>query len=199
MTVDVRGISETRPLHGSDSSDDNEFGQLFDLETGMAYLAWEMNQSLLGMRVQDVVKSIDYIASRKDVDANQVHVIGKGMGGMWCLYAAAIDPRIRSLISVQSLLSYRALTEVDRYRYGADVFVQDVLLHFDLPQVAAAVTGRSLTLIQPADAMKNPVEANTANEAYAWTSATYQAAGLGNLFQIETEGKASILRNTTSA
>ena len=88
-----------------------------------------------------------------------LHVIGKGMGGLWCLYAAALDPRIRCLISVQSLLSYRSLTQVDRYLYGADVFVPDVLLHFDLPQVAAAIAGRPLTLIQPKDAMKNTVGA----------------------------------------
>lgn len=189
VAVDVRGIGETRPSHGSDSSNSNQFSQLFDVETGMAYMAWEMDQSLLGMRVQDVVRSIDYITSRPDASAEHLHVIGKGMGGMWCLYAAAIDPRIRSLISVQSLLSYRALTEVDRYRYGADVFVPDVLLHFDLPQVAATFTDRSLTLIQPLDAMKNPVEAGAANQAYAWTSAAYKAAGPGKLFRIETEGQ----------
>lgn len=187
IAVDVRGIGETRPSNGSDSGDCNPFSQLFDVETGMAYMAWAMDQSLLGMRVQDVVRSVDYVASRPDADAGHLHVIGKGMGGLWCLYAAALDPRIRSLISVHSLLSYRALTQVDRYKYGADVFVPDVLLHFDLPQVAAAVTGRSLTLIQPLDAMKNPVEADTANQAYAWTSATYEAAGLRNLFRIETE------------
>jgi hypothetical protein len=115
-------------------------------------------------------------------------VIGKGMGGLWCLYAAALDPRIRSLISVQSLLSYQSLTQVDRYRYGANVFVPDVLLHFDLPQVAAAMTGRSLTLIQPKDAMKNTVGTEAAEEAYRWTRGSYEAAGAGKLFRIESEG-----------
>jgi pimeloyl-ACP methyl ester carboxylesterase len=187
VAVDVRGIGETRPLHPASSSC-NEFGQLFDLETAMSYMAWFMDQSLFGMRVQDVVRSIDYIASRSDADAKQLHVIGKGMGGLWCLYAAALDPRVRSLISVQSLLSYRSLTEVDRYTYGADVFVPDVLLHFDLPQVAAAMVGRPLTLIHPQDAMKNAVPLEMAKEAYKATHLTYEAAGLGKLFRIEAQG-----------
>lgn len=188
VAVDVRGIGETRPLHpASDSC--NEFEQLFDLETGMAYMAWYMDQSLLGMRVQDVVRSVDYVTSRQDADAKNLHVIGKGMGGLWCLYAAALDPRIRSLISVQSLLSYRSLTQVDRYLYGADVFVPDVLLHFDLPQVAAVIASRPLTLLQPKGPMKNTVDVDTAEEAYNWTRATYEAAGLGKLFRIESEGK----------
>ena len=120
VAVDVRGIGETRPLHSESSC--NEFGQLFDLETAMTYMTWFMDQSLLGMRVQDVVQSVDYVISRHDTDAKNLHVIGKGMGGLWCLYAAALDPRIRSLISVQSLLSYRSLTQVDRYRVRRGCF-----------------------------------------------------------------------------
>ncbi len=188
VAVDVRGIGETRPHH-PESSSCNEFRQLFDLEAAMAYMAWSMDQSLLGMRVQDVVRSVDYVTSRKDADAKHLHVIGKGMGGLWCLYAAALDPRIRSLISVQSLLSYRSLTQVDRYRYGADVFVPDVLLHLDLPQVAATMAGRPLILIQPKDAMKNTVGTDAAKEAYTATRATYEAAGIGNFFRIETQGE----------
>ncbi len=188
VAVDVRGIGETRPAHNPASSASGEFRQLFDLETAMAYMAWFTDQSLLGMRVQDVVRSVDYVTSRKDADARHLHVIGKGMGGLWCLYAAALDSRIRSLISVQSLLSYRSLTQVDRYRYGADVFVPDALLHLDLPQVAAAIAGRSLTLVQPQDAMKNTATVNAAEEAYNWTRATYQAAGSEKLFKIESQG-----------
>lgn len=188
VAVDVRGIGETHPIHpASDSC--NEFSQLFDLEAGLAYMAWFMDKSLLGMRVQDVLRSIDYVASRGDTDRNHLHVIGKGMGGMWCLYAAVLDPRIRSLICVDSLLSYRFLTQVDRYLYGADVFVPDVLLHFDLPQVAAAMAGRRLTLIQPRDAMKKTVEAGAAREAYDFPRAVYEAAGAKNLFQIESRGE----------
>jgi len=189
IAADMRGIGETRPMHPA-SDTCNEFGQLFDLETGMAYMAWFMDQSLLGMRVQDVVRTVDYIVSRPDTDKQNLHVIGKGMAGLWCLYAAALDPRIRSLISVQSLVSYRSLTAVDRYRYGADVFVRDVLLNFDLPEVAAAVSDRSLTLIQPLDAMKNTVGASTAEEAYGWTRAVYEGAGKRKSFRIESAGAA---------
>jgi cephalosporin-C deacetylase-like acetyl esterase len=187
IAVDVRGIGETRPLHPASNSC-NEFGQLFDLETAMQYMTWFMDESLLGMRVRDVVRSVDYVSSRPDVDKQNIHVIGKGMAGLWCLYAAALDPRIRSLISVHGLLSYRALTGSDRYRYGADVFVLNALLHYDLPQVAAAMNGRPLTLIQPLDAMKKSVSPDAAEQAYRWTRDCYESAGAGNRFQIKNEG-----------
>jgi cephalosporin-C deacetylase-like acetyl esterase len=188
VAVDVRGIGETRPPHSSESSAGNDFRQLFDVETALAYMAWFMDQSLLGMRVQDVMRSVDYVMSRDDVDKANLHVIGKGRGGLWCLYAAALDLRIRSLICVRSLLCYKSLAQVDRYLYGADVFIPGVLRQLDLPQVAAAMGCRPLALVLPVDAMKKVVDADTAQEAYHWTQAVYQAAGLPNLFRIESGG-----------
>jgi cephalosporin-C deacetylase-like acetyl esterase len=185
VAVDVRGIGETRPPHCSEAPAGNEFRQLFNVETALAYMAWYMGQSLLGMRVQDVVRSVDYVMSRSDADREQLCVIGIGRGGLWCLYAAALDPRIRSLICVCSILSYKSLTQVDRYLYGADIFIPGVLVQLDLPQVAAAIACRPLALLLPIDAMKRVVDVDTAKEAYHWTQAVYEAAGLQHLFRIE--------------
>lgn len=187
IAVDVRGIGETRPPHGSRSSSSGEFRQLFDVETALSYMAWFMDQSLVGMRVQDVLRSVDYVMSRADANNKPLHVIGRGMGGLWCLYAAGLDTRIRSLISVRSLLSYKCLTQVDRYLYGADVFIPDMLLQLDLPQVAAAMAGRPLALVLPMNAMKNVVEVDVARETYRWALGAYRSAGQGNLFRIESK------------
>lgn len=188
IAVDVRGIGETRPLHSSRSSSSGEFRQLFDVETALSYMAWFMDQSLLGMRVQDVLRSVDYAMTRQEAGGKPLHVIGRGMGGLWCLYAALLDARIRSLICVRSFLSYRSLAEVDRYVYGAGVFIPDVLLQLDLPQVAGAMAARPLALVLPTDAMKNVVEVGVARETYRWALGAYESAGSGNLFRIESKG-----------
>lgn len=186
VAVDVRGIGQTRPPHGSESP--RQFPQLFDVDTAIAYWAWFMDESLLGMRVQDVVRSVDYVMSRPDAGGQHVRVIGKGTGGLWCLYAAALDSRIRSLICVRSLLSYRSLTSIDRYLYGAGVFIPGVLLQLDLPQVAATLDGRPLALVLPTDAMKNVVDPAAAQREYAITQAAYEAAGAKGAFRIESRG-----------
>ena len=190
VAVDVRGIGETRPPHSSSLSP-GEFGQLFDTETGMAYAAWSMDQSLLGMRVQDVVRSVDYVLQRDKAEGQRVHLIGKGMAGLWCLYAAALDARISSLISVESLSSYRTLAQADRYLYGANVLVPDILLHLDLAQIAAAVAPRPLAIIEPKDAMKNTVDSVQAQAAYQFAQAAYMAAASERNFQIECQGAGS--------
>jgi hypothetical protein len=187
IAADVRGVGATRASSASSLSS-GEFGQLFDMDTSAAYAAWSMDHSLLGMRVQDVVRCVDYAMWREGVDARRLHLIGKGRAGLWCLYAAALDERIPHLICVESLLTYRLLAQSDRYLYGADVFLPDILQHFDLPEIAAAVAPRSLTLIEPKDAMKRTVGSAQAEDTYRWTQMAYQAAGAGESFQIECEG-----------
>ena len=199
VAADVRGVGQTR--HNSSLSLASEpFGQLFDADTAMAYASWSMDESLLGMRVSDVVRSVDYILQRKDTAENRLHVIGKGTAGLWCLYAAAIDDRIHSVTCAQGLVSYKALVESDRYLYGADVFVPTVLLHLDLPEVAAAVAPRALTFIAPVDAMKKTVDSDKAYETYRTTREAYDLLGVRAKFQIknqdENEDLTRLLLNT---
>lgn len=184
IAADVRGIGQTHVSRMSSLSC-GEFGQLFDAETSMAYAAWWMNESLLGMRVWDVLRCVDYAMQRQGADDEHLHLIGKGRAGLWCLYAAALDSRIHSLICADSLLSYRSLTQVDRYLYGADVFVPEILRHLDLPQVAAAVSPRPLTLIDPRNAMKEIVSAPAAEGEYRWTGDIYRLVDANGKFRID--------------
>lgn len=48
-------------------------------------------------RVQDVLTAAAYLRSRRDLTGT-VDVAGLGQGGMWCLFASAIDPGIRKTV-----------------------------------------------------------------------------------------------------
>ena len=182
IAMDVRGIGETKPPHSQPGERRNEFTHLFDVETAMTYMTWYMDESLFGMRVADVIRSVDYALSRADVSG--VRAVGQGAGALWVLYAAALDSRIAEVVSERGLVSYKALAQTDRYTHGADIFVRDVLLRFDLPQVAAAIAPRPLSLVRPVDAMKRPVEAARAGEVYSVAAAAYRSAGAGGAFRI---------------
>jgi len=186
VAVDVRGMGDTRPPHSGDEH--GEFRQVDNAECTMAYLAWEMNEDLFGMRVLDVVRSIDYVLSRSDVDPAGLQVIGRGTGALWSLYAAALDTRVKALVAHGGLLSYRALTGVDRYLAESSVFIRDVLTRFDLPQVAAAVADRPLTIIAPRSPMNQEVDATEARAAYQWTSAVYANLGVSASFRVVPKG-----------
>jgi cephalosporin-C deacetylase-like acetyl esterase len=183
VSVDVRGIGETRPAH-ADEEGTGTFHNLDDGETVLSYWAWEINESLFGMRVQDVIRSIDYVLSRSDVSPTGVRLIGKGRGALWSLFAAALDPRVLAVVCDGSLLSYGSLTRVDRYLYSADIFIPGILKYIDLPQVAACVADRPLSLLSPVDAMKRPVTMAEARETYQWTAKIYEAMGAGSRFRV---------------
>jgi cephalosporin-C deacetylase-like acetyl esterase len=183
VAVDVRGIGETRPPH--ENSRAGEFSHLFDVETAMTYMTWFMDESLFGTRVQDVVRSVDYTLSRSDVSKADWKVVGQGAGALWVLYAAALDPRIQDATCERGLISYRSLAQTDRYLHNASIFIRDVLKHFDLPQVAALVADRRLTLSSPVDAMKRRADLRTARTAYQDAFAAYHAAGADGRFTIQ--------------
>ena len=72
-----------------------------------------------------------------------------------------------------------SLARTDRYLHNASVFVRDVLKHFDLPQVAATVADRRLTMISPVDAMKQRVDEAAASSVYKETLAAYRGSRRG--------------------
>ena len=76
---------------------------------------------------------------------------------------------------------------MDRYLHGASIFIRDVLQHFDLPQVAASIAGRDLTLLSPVDHMKRPVEVALAEKAYRFTQEAYATAGAEGRFRVLAE------------
>jgi cephalosporin-C deacetylase-like acetyl esterase len=183
IAVDVRGMGQTRPLH-KPYDESGIWTNLFDVETTLAYVAWSMDESLLGMRVQDVVHSLDFAQSRPEVDISRLAVIGSGMGALWGLYATALDPRIQFLIADGGLLSYKSLAQSGRYKYGANVFVRGGLKYFDLPMIAAAIADRNVRLVSPLDPMKMQVPLEDARLAYRFTQDTYANAEATERFQI---------------
>jgi dienelactone hydrolase len=121
---------------------------LFDRETALQYMAWYADRCLFGDRVTDLLAAIKH---------EHVRLIGRGMGALLALYAAALDERVETVVCDGGLISYRALAQCDRPAHGANVVVRDVLLHFDLPDVAALVAPRKLVLREPVDGARQPV------------------------------------------
>lgn len=84
------------------------FGRRMELHPGMisgtdlwqsscralAYNALLLGKTLLGLRVWDVMRTLDYITSRAEPLVNGVGCIGLSGGGTTTLYSAALDKRI---------------------------------------------------------------------------------------------------------
>jgi len=59
-----------------------------------------LGQTMIGWRVYDVMRTIDWIETRSELDAKRVGCMGCSGGGMATLFGAAVEPRIKaSLVS----------------------------------------------------------------------------------------------------
>jgi cephalosporin-C deacetylase-like acetyl esterase len=178
LAVDVRGIGATTPQL-SQRPGRVPYQHLLHYDMAAAMMAWSLGDSLLGMRVYDVLRAVDYAAR-----FGEVQIAGKDMGALWALFAAAVDLRVAKVVTQNGLLSYRTLLEHDRYDQASSQFVWGLLQRFDLPQVAAAIAPRNLTILDPAGHTKKPVDAETAARVYAVASSAFRRAGVPDHFKI---------------
>jgi cephalosporin-C deacetylase-like acetyl esterase len=175
FAIDPRGVGETKPTRMNEYDKRGGYAaQLLGFEAVLAYDCLKIGATLFGMQLQDVIKGIDYLVTREDLDIGQIGCIGWGIGGLLALYAGAIDERLEQVAAIEMLCSYKSLLDSPLYRYNFSAFIPDVIRHFELCDVAALVAPRTLMLINPVDAMKKPVPQEILEEHYAWTRKIYR-------------------------
>ncbi|MEO8128463.1 MAG: acetylxylan esterase, partial [Bryobacteraceae bacterium] len=59
--------------------------------------AWLIGRSLPGMRALDILRAVDYLETRPDVDTKEIHAVASEVPGIWLMLAAAIDTRISAV------------------------------------------------------------------------------------------------------
>lgn len=92
---DARGFGERREKYYQ--KDDNLRGQSCDY---LNYMALSLGQSVTGMWVWDLMRLIDYMETRADVDPGKIGCAGLSGGGLQSLWLSALDDRIKcSVIS----------------------------------------------------------------------------------------------------
>lgn len=171
LAVDVRGLS-TPPPPG--------FSHLFASDTAYAYMAWYLNQELVGLRVADLLQAV--AAARLIFKATNVVLDARGHAGLWALCAAALDPAISAVTCHHRLLSYAALTRADRHLVPASQLVRGLLAHTDIPLIAALIAPRHLSLDTPVNAMLQPVPLVQAMAEYQPARDAYRRSGHSSRF-----------------
>jgi hypothetical protein len=136
-----------------------------------------VGKTIVGMRVDDVVRVMNWLCSRTDVDQKQVSLYGKGGLGMVALHAAAIDGRVARVFLENSLLSYRIALDAALHKNLSEVVIPGVLTRYDTPQLMQATFPRPIFLINPANAMGQELRSRFVEEALATTFAVDKTLG----------------------
>jgi cephalosporin-C deacetylase-like acetyl esterase/enamine deaminase RidA (YjgF/YER057c/UK114 family) len=136
-----------------------------------------VGKTIVGMRVDDVVRVVNWICARNDVDQRKLSLYGRGGLGMAALHAAAIDGRVGRVILESSLLSYRTALEAGLHKNLSESVIPSVLTRYDTPQLMQAVFPRPILLINPANAMGQELRSRVVEDALSTTIATDKALG----------------------
>jgi cephalosporin-C deacetylase-like acetyl esterase len=176
MALELRGMGETAP--GVPSPKKPSY---FGVDSKEAFLGLHLNRPLLGQRVADVLAIVDCFAGKE----KEVHVIGVGSCGPIALHAAALDPRITSVTLENSLVSWSSILETPiTYKQLANV-VPGALKTYDLPDLAAAISPRPLTIRGAMDGQQRPVSQADLDRAYASARASYGKQGAAAKLTLE--------------
>lgn len=158
LAVDLRGYGEVSP--GKSAA--KKPGSL-GVESKEFFLGVHLNRPLLGQRVYDLLVVIDQVAEHI---CKEIEVIAVGATGPVALHAAALDPRIKRTTLKQSVVSWTAVAQTPLGVNQLANVVPGVLTSYDLPQVAAAIAPRHLTLSGIVDPAGQPLPLDEVRRVY---------------------------------
>jgi cephalosporin-C deacetylase-like acetyl esterase len=133
-----------------------------------------LGKTLVGLRIEDAERCIDWLAARRDVDSGRISGRGSGAMGIVFLHAAVLDDRIRALTLDRMLIGYRAAVDAPLTKDLAQSVIPGVLRRYDLGDLMVALAPRAIELIAPTDGGGDRIDAH---DALAWVLQTDQKLG----------------------
>jgi cephalosporin-C deacetylase-like acetyl esterase len=116
--------------------------------------------TLIGMRVDDVIRATDYLAVRTDVDPSRITAIASGHMGLVLLHAAVLDSRLKHITIDHVLTSYRSLLNAPLPIGAPEDVVPRVMLRYDIPDLVQSL-GTRLTKTTPLQGSDDLSQAST--------------------------------------
>ena len=110
-------------------------------------------KTIVGLRIDDTIRAIDWLVSRRDIDTTSITLYGNGALGMVALHAAALDSRIRSVAVENTLANYHLATDQPLHRNISEIMIPGVLSKYDVGGLLMAIAPRPVTVINPQDAI----------------------------------------------
>ncbi|HYM12333.1 MAG TPA: acetylxylan esterase, partial [Bryobacterales bacterium] len=107
--------------------------------------------NLPAMRAHDILRGVDLLAARDDVDPARIRAAAWGVKGMWLLLAAAVDSRISKLWLDHTPYSLSSAMERPLNASLFEAMIPGFLLHWDTPDLVRAIRPRPVLWTDPAN------------------------------------------------
>lgn len=117
----------------------------------------QIGRNLPAMRAHDILRGIDVLAARNDVDSSSIRAVARGVKGIWLLLAAAVDTRIGKVWLDRTPHSLRAALENSMNTDLFDAVIPSFALHWDLSDLTKAMGHRPVLWTDPTNWMGHAV------------------------------------------
>jgi dienelactone hydrolase len=101
-----------------------------------------LGETMIGWRVWDVMRTIDYIATRPELDAKRIGCMGISGGGTAALFSAALEPRIRAAMVSGYLNTFQ--DSIGSLAHCIDNYVPGILNWAEMHDIAGLIAPRPL-------------------------------------------------------
>ena len=125
---------------------------------------WEINAraNLIGLnlpalRAHDILRGIDLLSARPDVDSESIRGMARGVEGVWLLLAAAADSRIKGIWLDRTPYSLRAALDNSVAANLWDAAIPGFVLHWDLDDLVKAMGSRRVLWTDPTNWIRTVV------------------------------------------
>ena len=145
---DLRGIGDVAPeysRHAARSAREHANDEMW------AWSSLILGKPLAGQRVTDLLAVVQGLRSRPDLKGRRLILAARGFPTVPALFAAAMEPAIDGLYLAGGLVSFQSVVDTEDYDQPFGNFVPNLLLHTDLPELAASLAPRRVVLAGAVD------------------------------------------------
>jgi dienelactone hydrolase len=141
-SVDLRTCGVTRPHLPSAAP------LFYGDEVNLAYsmLGLSVGSPILGQQVWDLLKCLDYLEGRDDVDNKRIGVFASGMVCLPAFLGTALDRRVTSALLDGMLADFESVVASKDYVLPLSAVAFGFLRRFDLPEICASIAPRPVWL-----------------------------------------------------
>jgi dienelactone hydrolase len=138
LIPEVMGFGDRRLKE--DIGNDPSENSCFHLATYLLMLG----KTLAGQRVYEMIKGIDYLYSRNEVDSTRIGCMGFSGGGQICAFTSALDERIKAVVVSGYTNTFKA--SILSIKHCIDNYLPGILQYAEMPDLIGLIAPRPLMI-----------------------------------------------------
>ncbi len=104
-----------------------------------------LGRTVIGERVWDVMRGIDYLYTRKEVDKNKIFSTGNSAGGTITFYSACVDERIKGALVSCAFCTYK--DSIFSISHCFDNYLPGILKYAEMYDLAGLIAPRPFLIV----------------------------------------------------